>query len=788
MDLSDPLLARRILEAAPVIALVLDTQGRIEFINPFGERLLGVSLDALRGLDWFDALLPPDERAVVRARFSARVTGNSGSSTINAVLTRSGERRWIDWASRRLERPDGSISGVLAIGNDVTERRAAEAALREREQGYRELFDANPHPMWVYDRSTLRFLAVNDAALARYGYSREQFLAMTIADIRPAEDLQRLNDKLRQALAGYEQAGVWRHRFRDGRLASVEISAHDLAFEGRAARLVLANDITARLAVERDSQALMLQIHQAHADAVAAGALLRDVLSRVDDGFVALDLDWRYSYVNQRAARLMGQEGPEHLLRRRIWDDDAASLSPGLRPACEEALRTQQAVVLEQHHPLWGRWYESRIYPSTNGLSVYFTDVTLRKQADAALAQQRELLEQRVQERTVELVAARDEAERANRAKSQFLSRMSHELRTPMNAILGFGQLMGMDRSVADKHRKYVQEMLRAGRHLLALINEVLDLARIESGQLSLSPEPLVLTDLVGECLRMTAPMAEARGVQFDVYGLDGQVLRADRTRLRQVLLNLLTNAVKYNHPQGRVLVEAAALPGDWVRLAITDTGPGIAADRLHELFQPFQRLGAEFSEVEGSGIGMTIARQLVELMGGRIGVDGRPGAGARFWIELPAAHLADSPSPRAAAQLVDLPSAAPLAPLSVLYVEDNPANLRLVQLIVERHPRIRMLSAMSARPALALARREQPDLILLDIHLPDIDGFALLAQLQADPTTRPIPVIALTAHAMPDDERRARAAGFRDFLAKPLDVDRLDAVLDALGRPTKPA
>lgn len=155
-----------------------------------------------------------------------------------------------------------------------------------------------------------------------------------------------------------------------------------------------------------------------------------------------------------------------------------------------------------------------------------------------------------------------------------------------------------------------------------------------------------MLTDLVGECLRMTAPMAEARGVQFDVYGLDGQVLRADRTRLRQVLLNLLTNAVKYNHPQGRVLVEAAALPGDWVRLAITDTGPGIAADRLNELFQPFQRLGAEFSEVEGSGIGLTIARQLVELMGGRIGVDGRPGAGARFWIELPAAHLADSPAP----------------------------------------------------------------------------------------------------------------------------------------------
>ena len=223
MDLSDPELARRILDAAPVIALVLDTQGRIEFINPFGERLLGVGLDALRGLDWFDALLPLDERAAVRARFAARVSGDTGGSTVNAVLTQDGQRRWIDWASRRLQRPDGSVSGVLAIGNDVTERRAAEAALREREQGYRELFDANPHPMWVYDRSTLRFLAVNDAAVVTYGYSRTQFLAMTIVDIRPAEDAQRLADNLRQAPIGYEQAGVWRHRCQDGRLLSVNI-------------------------------------------------------------------------------------------------------------------------------------------------------------------------------------------------------------------------------------------------------------------------------------------------------------------------------------------------------------------------------------------------------------------------------------------------------------------------------------------------------------------------------------------------------------------------------------
>ncbi|MES2718944.1 MAG: PAS domain S-box protein [Pseudomonadota bacterium] len=781
MDLSDPQLAARILDTAPVIALVLDPQGRIEFINSFGERLTGYSMSELRGQDWFEKLLTARDRDRVRGRFAGLLAGQPMPGAINQVLTRDGALRDIDWASRPLKDTTGHTVGLLAIGNDVTERRAAEAALRQGELRYRELFDANPHPMWVYDLDTLRFLAVNDAAVDHYGWTREDFLALTIADIRPTEDRSRLAINLNGAQPGFERAGVWRHLCRDGRLIFVEISSNDLPFGGRRARLVLANDVTARIEAERESQALTQQRNNALDQAVAAEAQLREVLARVDDAFVAVDRDGRYTFVNARAEQLLGCPSPDDLLGRHAWTEFANAVGEPLQQALEQAMRNQQPTVLEMHSPDRSRWFEARAYPSANGLSIYFTDITLRKRAEETLQGQRAELEHQVQARTTELVAARDEAERANHAKSQFLSRMSHELRTPLNAILGFGQLMGMDRGVSDKHRGYVHEMLHAGRHLLALINEVLDLARIESGQLALSPEPVALADLVSDSLRMSQPLAEARGVHLEAHGLESIVLRADRTRLRQVLLNLLSNAIKYNRPQGRVLVDARLRPDGRVRLSVTDTGQGIEDARLPELFQPFQRLGAEFSEVEGTGIGLSIAKQLITLMGGSIGVEGRPGLGARFWVDLPADRLADPPAARMLTSDEPQPSQPPPPWRTVLHVEDNPANLRLVEQIMARHARVRMLSASAGRPALALARRQQPDLILLDIHLPDINGHALLAQLRADQATRHIPVVALTAQAMPDDERRARAAGFDNFLAKPLDVARLDALIDAL-------
>jgi PAS domain S-box-containing protein len=493
-----------------------------------------------------------------------------------------------------------------------------------------------------------------------------------------------------------------------------------------------------------------------------------------------------FVYLNPAALRLFGARDAAQLIGQPVLDR--------IHPEFHDRVRARRDALAHELRPvppleerylrLDGSEVEVEVsaapYVDDQGPAnqVIVRDITERRRAARALQQLAADLERRVQERTAELERARDEAERANHAKSEFLSRMSHELRTPLNAILGFGQLLEMEVRQNGQQAK-VQQILAAGQHLLALINEVLDLARIESGHLEVSPEVVALQPLVADCLTLLRPQAQARRISLSAPAVDDRrQIRADRTRLKQVLLNLLSNAVKYNRDGGSVSVRIEDQGACW-RVCVDDTGPGLDAEQQSRLFVPFERLEAARTAIEGTGIGLALSRRLVELMRGRIGVQSEPGRGSSFWVELPKADdRAPAPAPAAPAEPVSVNAAD--AQHELLCIEDNPANQSLVEHIVALRPQWRLLSATTPTAGLALARTHKPRLILLDIHLPEMDGWAVMRVLREDPATRDIPVVAVSAHAMPADLARGHAAGFAQYLTKPLQLERVLAVMDA--------
>jgi PAS domain S-box-containing protein len=431
-----------------------------------------------------------------------------------------------------------------------------------------------------------------------------------------------------------------------------------------------------------------------------------------------------------------------------------------VRDSIAESARTLAPWRLEfrAQVPEGLRWHEGHAMPEreADGGTLwygYIVDITERK---------------RYQEALVSVEAA----QRANAAKTEFLSRMSHELRTPLNAVLGFAQLMQIDETqpVSDVQRARIAHIERAGAHLLAMINDVLDLSRIESGTMPLTPEPLAAAAVIEDALALVASQAHGAGIKLAPFvGSRDAWVRADRVRLRQVLVNLLSNAVKYNRRGGLVHVRSERF-GDEVAIGVTDTGIGLTPDQLAHLWEPFNRLGAERTSVEGTGIGLALSQRMVQMMDGRIEVQSQPGRGSSFTVHLPAAD-APQPAERTAAPRLSAAHGA-MRRRTVLYAEDNPINVELVQQVFHMRPQLRLLVAESGAQALQLARASAPDLLLLDIHLGDMSGLEVRSLLAGEGIHPP--AVALSADVQPERVKEAMAAGFVDYLEKPLDVAAL--------------
>ena len=369
------------------------------------------------------------------------------------------------------------------------------------------------------------------------------------------------------------------------------------------------------------------------------------------------------------------------------------------------------------------------------------------------------------------LIKAKNEAEKANIKKSEFLSRISHELRTPLNAILGFSQLLEYE-EMAEDQKSMISEISTAGHHLIGLINEILELSRIESGNAHVVIEDIAIKDVIRDCAAIIKMQPRAETIRFEdkTEQHENYMLRADKTKIKEVLLNLLTNAVKYNRKDGKVTIDYKITENNMLRFSVADTGVGIKASKLKGLFEPFNRLGAEHTDIEGTGIGLTISKELMELMHGNIGVNSEEGVGTEFWIEC---QLSSSDS-QTLKQTEKKPTRFVTEKLTILSIEDNLANQRLIEQVIKRNTQFKIEGVFNAEEGIEKAIQLQPSLVLMDIHLPDMDGYAAIKQFQQHSQLKNIPVIAISATATEGSLEKGRRAGFKDYITKPINTDEL--------------
>lgn len=802
-------LYRSLVEYSPDMIAVHSHEGRTLFINPAGMKLMGAqSAEEILSQPIMDMVPPKDRDVAQRAMENILATGEP------SPLLQEKMRR-IDGTSFEAEFRALPISyagqpAIQFVMRDITERKQAEEALRVSEERFRSLYEnatigmyrttpegkillCNPALVEMLGYSSFDDLIQRDLENEGYepGYQRSTFRQQIERDgeVRGLETAWTKKDG--SSIYIRESARVIRNV--DDRILYYEGTVEDITERKRAEQQI--NQLFAeverqkgdleRRVVQRTEQLdklnRQLQVELAERQRLVQSlsdseARFRLLFAASPDAILLIDphdpnISWPIVDCNEVACAMNGYSR-EELLGKSVDILNASPAGPGEREAYLDSVRKQGVLHAEGFH----RHKDSHLFPIEVSTSLITfegrelilgidRDITERKQAEMALQQAKEV------------------AEAASHAKSEFLSRMSHELRTPMNAILGFAQLLEMSRKepLTSVQKERVKQIVKGGQHLLDLINEILDISRIEAGRLQISPEPVPIRESIQEALDLTAPLAANRHILLQpcLTGEDNPYVMADRQRLKQVLLNLLGNAVKYNYEGGSVIITCEQTPFNSWRISITDSGPGISQENLGRLFLPFERLVTNQSNVEGTGLGLTLAKRLVELMHGQIGVKSVIGQGSTFWIELPSAESQLARLKRTGGT-GELPVMS-ITARTILYVEDNVANFELIQQVLADYSQIELLWATDPKSGIETARQRRPSLILLDLHLGGKDGAEVLSQLKKDKQTAEIPVVMVSADATPGQVERLTSLGAYKYLTKPLNVKHFIQLVEEL-------
>jgi PAS domain S-box-containing protein len=749
---------RREMLLGGALTLVFDFEGRMRRLSGPWEDVFGQPPDSVVGRRFTD-FVHPDDLARTLKETERLHEGLLTTGFENRWVGAGGEVRWLLWESRAA--PEEGV--IYAVARDISAIKRTELALRDSEERYRQLAE-NSIDMIARHSADGRVEYASSASTALVGYTPEELTGVDPYEMIHPEDVPAVSSLHKALLNGADGVRmVFRERHRDGHYVWVESMARTVRHADRPVGIqTVTRDISA---AKRATEALQ-----------EAEERFRKAFEDAPIGMAIAGIDGAFQRVNRALGELLGYSTDEllqlglpeltHAEDRRSQEEIDALLAAERR-----AVTLEKRFVRRDGSPVWIALSISLMRGGSGeptGVLAQFLDMSERHRAEA------------------EALRAQQAAERANRAKSAFLARMSHELRTPLNAILGFAQLLELE-DLTPEQLDSAARIVRGGAHLVELIDDVLDISRIEAGEMAIELSAVPVGQLVDEVVSMLRPLAAERAIELRTETGDAELhARADRQRLKQVMVNLVSNAIKYGPEGSDVRVVAAREgEGELVRLSVSDEGPGLAPEQAERVFKPFVRL-PEHAGVEGTGLGLALSRNLTRAMDGTIGVRPAEGGGSEFWVTLgtaaaePDAAVPPEPEP-------DDPEPAGGEPRTLVYVEDSTANAEFTRRLLARRPNVELLVAGDIATGRQLVRERDPDAVMLDVDLPDGDGVELLAELKADPATAAMPVLVVTADARPSQEERVLAAGATAYVAKPIDVRSFLRMLDAaLARRTR--